>query len=202
LPPPTFPPSWSRWPRAAAMISVARMSLISVAENPFGFERFEMPKPAAAAEIIPMVLGAANVGVDVFADAVGAFGMLDIELQMCGVVIVAAENGSGMRPVLLVDHRLDTVRRNDRALGLATNFVGGDNLFGDYDQTLGRFGLFFIFPTRTVDAAIALGVGGLHMNERHVRDERAHRDVIFAGEGAWDTLHVAGAGSVFEPVED
>ena len=61
-----------------------------------------------------MVLGAANIGVDIVADAYAASGMFDIELQMRGVVIVTAENGRRMGAERLVDDGID-------AMGIAGN---------------------------------------------------------------------------------
>src|SRR5215831_6042150 len=82
MPTTTVSPSLSSCAPATTMISVARMSLISVAEKPFGLERLEVFQAATAFEVIPMVFGAADVGVDVFADAFGSFGVLDVKLQV------------------------------------------------------------------------------------------------------------------------
>ena len=85
------------------MISVARISDISIAQDRIGLEARKMGKPAGFFEIFDCVLGPSNIGVDIVADAVGAFGMLDIELQMRGVVIIAAEDRGRMGAERLAD---------------------------------------------------------------------------------------------------
>src|SRR5882757_8436897 len=87
MPTTTVSPSLSSCAPAATMISVARISDISISQNRIGLERCEVRKPAGFFEIFEMVLGPANIGVDIVADAVATFGMLDVELQMRGVVI-------------------------------------------------------------------------------------------------------------------
>src|ERR1700687_350921 len=96
MPTTTISPSLSSRAPAATMISVARISDISVAQDRIGFEGREMLRPAGLFEIVAVVFGAANIGLDIVADALAVFGMLDIELQMRGVVVVAAEDGRWM----------------------------------------------------------------------------------------------------------
>src|SRR2546423_8365591 len=119
MPTTTISPSLSSCAPAATMISVARISDISVAQDRIGFERREMRKTAGFFEIVPVVLGPANIGVDIVADALSSFGMFDIELQMRGVIIVAAEDGRRMSPEWLMDDGLHAVGGNDGAFRLA-----------------------------------------------------------------------------------
>src|SRR5258707_2736099 len=107
MPTTTVSPSLSSCAPAATMISVARISDISIAQDRIGLEARKMGKPARLFEIFVMVLGPANIGVDIVADAVGSFGILDIELQMRGVVIIAAEDRGRMGAERLVDDGLD-----------------------------------------------------------------------------------------------
>src|SRR5882672_488537 len=92
IPTTTVSPSLSSCAPAVTMISVARISNISITQNRIGLERCEVRKPAGFFEVFDCVLGPANIGVDIVADAVTAFGMLDIKLQMRDVVIIAAED--------------------------------------------------------------------------------------------------------------
>src|SRR6185312_697751 len=96
MPTTTTSPSLSSRAPAATMISVARMSSISIAQHRIGLQRCEMGGSARLLQIVAMVLGAANVGVDVLDDALAALGMFDIESEMRRVVIVAAEHRGGM----------------------------------------------------------------------------------------------------------
>src|SRR6266567_653425 len=116
MPTTTVSPSLSSCAPAATMISVARMSDISIAQDRIGFEPREVCEPAGFFEIFVVVFRAANVGLDIVADAVAAFGMLDIELQMRSVVIIAAEDRGRMGAEWLVDHGLDAMSGNDGAL--------------------------------------------------------------------------------------
>src|ERR1700675_3015182 len=79
MPTTTVSPSLSSCAPAATMISVARISDISIAQDRIGFERCKVREAAGFFEIFEGVLGPANVSVDIVADAVAAFGMLDIE---------------------------------------------------------------------------------------------------------------------------
>src|SRR5882672_2876640 len=124
-------------------------------------------------EIFAMVFSATNIGVDIFANALSSFGMLDIELQMRGIVIIAAEDRRRMGAEWLMDDGLDTMAGNDGAFGCALNLFRRHDGFGDDDETMGGFGLFLILPARPVDAAIAVGIRGLHMHERDIGGERA-----------------------------
>src|SRR5437016_14299303 len=76
MPTTTISPSLSSCAPAATMISVARISDISVAQDRIGLQGREMRKPAGFFEIVAVILGAANIGVDIVADALAAFGML------------------------------------------------------------------------------------------------------------------------------
>src|SRR5690349_5524401 len=103
MPTTTTSPSLSSRAPAATMISVARMSDISVAQRRIGFEGFKMGEAAGLLQIVAMILRAAYIGVDVVADALAALGMFDIEPQMHRVVIVAAEHRGRMRTEGLMD---------------------------------------------------------------------------------------------------
>src|ERR1700704_886939 len=107
MPTTTVSPSLSSCAPAVTMISVARISDISITQNRIGLERCEMRKSAGFFEIFDGVLGPANIGIDIVADAAGAFGMLDIKLQMRRVIIIAAEDGRGMGAERLVDDGFD-----------------------------------------------------------------------------------------------
>src|SRR5258705_977317 len=165
MPTTTVSPSLSSCAPAATMISVARIWDISIAQDRIGLEACEMRKPAGFFEIFAMVFGPANIGIDIVADALVAFGMLDIELQMRGVVIIAAEDRGRMGSERLMDDGLDPVARNDGAFWCALNLFRRHDGFRDDDQAFGGLGLLLILPARSVDAAIAVPVGGLHMHE-------------------------------------
>src|SRR5436305_13925973 len=81
MPTTTVSPSLSSRAPAATMISVARISDISIAQDRIGLQAFEMRQAAGSFEIFRVVLGASNIGVDIVADAVGSFGRIDIDLQ-------------------------------------------------------------------------------------------------------------------------
>src|SRR5258706_2603399 len=165
MPTTTVSPSLSSRAPAATMISVERISDISIAQDRIGLEACEMRKPASFFEIFAVVLGAADIGVDIIADALSSFGMLDIELQMRGVVIIAAEDRGRMRAEWLVDDGLDAVAGNDGAFGCALNLFRRHDGLRDDDEPMSGLGLLLILPARPVDAAIAVGVRGLHMHE-------------------------------------
>src|SRR5258708_36458428 len=143
-----------------------------------------MRKPASFFEIFAVVLGAANVSVDIIADALSSFGMLDIELQMRGVVIIAAEDRGRMRAEWLVDDGIDAVAGNDGAFGCALNLFRRHDGLRDDDEPMSGFGLFLVLPAWPVDAAIAVGIGGLGMHEGDIGRERAPGDIGLAREGA------------------
>src|ERR1051326_346010 len=124
MPTTTVSPSFSSRAPAATMISVARMSLISIARHPFGFQRFQMLHSARFLEIVPMILGAANVAIDVVADLFAALGMFDIQLEMRGIIIVAAIDGGRMRAPGLVNHGFHPMGGNDGALRLLPDDIG------------------------------------------------------------------------------
>src|SRR5258705_1235921 len=107
MPTTTISPSLSSCAPAATMISVARISDISIAQDRIGLEGRKMFKVTGFFEIVPMILSAENIGVDIVANALAASGMLDIELQMRGVIIVAAEDRGRMGAEGLVDDRFD-----------------------------------------------------------------------------------------------
>src|SRR5437773_2283028 len=65
MPTTTISRSLSSCAPAATMISVARISDISVAQDRIGLERREMPKSGGFFEIVAMVFGAENIGVDI-----------------------------------------------------------------------------------------------------------------------------------------
>src|ERR1700704_1126857 len=94
MPTTTISESLSSRAPAATMISVAQISLISVTQHRIGLETFQMPKPPHLFQIRVVIPGRENVVLDVVADAFGALGMVDVELQMGRVVIVAAEDRS------------------------------------------------------------------------------------------------------------
>src|SRR5258705_8580728 len=203
-PMPTTTISLSRSSRApaATMISVARIPVISVTQHRIGLEAFQMPKAAYFFQIRVMILGRENVVLNVLADAFGALGMIDVELQMGRVVIVAAKDGGRMRAKRLVDNRFDAVGWNNGAFRFSLNRFGRHDLFSDYDQPTRGLGLLFVFPTRSIDAAIALGVGRLHMYERNVRGQSRHRKIGFAGERAFHGAELALGAALFEAFED
>src|SRR6267154_385622 len=168
MPTTTASPSLSSCAPAATMISVARISDILVAQNRIGLEPREMLRPAGFFEIFEMVLGPANIGVDIVADTLGPFGMFDVEFQMLGVVIIAAEDRGRMGAEGLMDDGLDAVAGNDGAFGCALNLFRRHDGFGDDNEAFGGLGLFLIFPARPIDAAIAVGIRGLDMHKRDV----------------------------------
>src|SRR5262249_23807400 len=118
---------------AAAMISVARISTISISQRRIGLELFELRRAADLLEILAMVARAANVARDVIADLIRALGMLDIELQMRGVVIVAAEDGRRMRAEGTMHDRVHAMRRDDGAFGRTLDVFRRNDFFGDDD---------------------------------------------------------------------
>src|SRR5262245_6232214 len=104
MPTTTVSRSFSSRAPAATMLSVARISM-SVAQCRIGFEFPQLCGTADLFEVVRVILGRADVLADVIADAIGAFGILDIELQMRGIVVIAAEHRGWMRAVGLMDHR-------------------------------------------------------------------------------------------------
>src|SRR6266550_8814781 len=73
MPTTTVSPSLSSCAPAATMISGARISDISVALDRIGLQGRQMPKSGGLFEIVPMVFGASDVGIDIVADAYAAF---------------------------------------------------------------------------------------------------------------------------------
>ena len=132
-----------------------------------------MCRAADFLQIGGVILGLENVRADVVADAVGALGVLDIELQMRRVVVVAAVDRGRVRAEGLVDHRLHAMGGDDGAFGLLLDHRGRHDLFGDHNQATGGLGLLLVLPARAVDPAIALRVCDLHMHEGDVGRERA-----------------------------
>src|SRR5688572_19419993 len=111
MPTTTVCPSLSSRAPAAAMISVARIS-ISVTQLRIGQKRLAVR--AGLGEIGLMVCRAAHVSVEIGIDAAG-LGMADIGLEMAGIVVVTAIDGGGVGAEGLMHHRLDPVGRNDGA---------------------------------------------------------------------------------------
>src|SRR5262245_12441306 len=148
MPTTTVSRSFSSRAPAAAMISVARMSVISIPAHRIGLQPIEMGRAASLGEIRGVIRRLENVRADVVADSVAVPGMLDIQLQMFGIVIIAAEHGGGMGAEWLNDHRFDPMRGNDRALGLLLDLRRQHDLFGDHDEAAAGLRLFLILPAR------------------------------------------------------
>src|SRR6266581_3396156 len=120
---------------------------------------------------------------------------------MFRVVVVALKNGSGMSAKRLVYDGLNTMRGNDGLFRVSLDVFRGNEFFRDDHHSLAGFRLLLIFPTGTMDLRIALVVGNLYVNERHVGIERFQEEIFFARKRAVHALHILRRRSRFEALE-
>src|SRR5262245_33510371 len=114
---------------------------------------------------------------------------------MSGIKVVAAVDSGRMRAMGLMNHGLYAMRWNDRPRRMLAEERGRRDFFRDHDHALSCLGLLLVFPTGTMDRAVAQLVGGLHMNQRNVGVERSQGHIFLARERTLDPPDVACAGA-------
>src|SRR5215831_4911441 len=101
---------------------------------------------------------------------------------MVGIVVIASEDAGGVPAERLMNHRLDAMARNYRALGRALNKLGRHQFLRDHDESLTGLSLLFIFPARAVNPTVASVVRHLNLDDGDIRVEGAQENKLFAGE--------------------
>jgi len=71
-------------------------------------------------------------------------------------------------------HCIDDKAWNQCAVGIGADHLWWDDLFGRKDHPPGGKGRFFLLPDNSPDVGITLGIGALHVHDRHIRVERRH----------------------------
>src|SRR5205807_1515310 len=142
-----------------------------------------------------------NVVIHVLRKALDAFRVIDVKLQMIGIVVITLKNGARMRSKRLVYDGLDTVGRNNGLLGVPLDVLRWDKLLRDHDHPAARLRLFLVFPAGSVNLRIALVIRNLYMNKGNIGVERSEQEIFFARERAIHSFDVLRPRSRFQTVE-
>src|SRR5438046_7942397 len=137
----------------------------SIAQNPVRLQFVHAPESADLLEVLPMILRFQDVGIHILGEALDGFGVVDVELQVIGIVVIALKYGGRMGSIRLVDDGFDTVCGNDGLFGMPLNVFGGNNFLCNHDYAAGCLRLFLVLPAGTMNLRVSLAVGNLDMNK-------------------------------------
>src|SRR6516225_12424596 len=100
---------------------------------------------------------------------------------MIGIVVIAYEDTCRVPTEGLMNHRLDAMAGNYRALGRALNKLGRHQFLCDHDESLTGLSLLFVFPTRAVNPTVASVVRHLNLDDGDIRVEGPQKNILFPG---------------------
>src|SRR5207249_10753656 len=112
-----------------------------------------------------MILSSQDVFIHILGEALDGFGVVDVELQVIRIVVIAFKHGGRMGSIRLVDDGFDTVRANDGQFGMSPNVFGGNKLLCNHENAAACLRLFLVFPAGTMNSRVSVAVGNLDVNK-------------------------------------
>src|SRR5207247_10731911 len=97
-----------------------------------------------------MILRSQDVVIHILGEALDGFGMVDVELQVIRIVVIALKHGGRMGSIRLVDDGFDTVRGNDGLFGMSPNGFGGSKLSWNHNHAAACLRLFRVSSAGTL----------------------------------------------------
>src|SRR5205809_7429982 len=106
-----------------------------------------------------MILSSQDVFIHILGEALDGFGVVDVELQVIRIVVIAFKHGGRMGSIRLVDDGFDTVRGNDGLFGMSPNVFGGNKLICNQDNAAACLRTFLVFPSSAMNLRVSVAVG-------------------------------------------